>query len=205
MLIAFAAGLLLGFVVAMPVGPASMLCMQRTVGDGFAAGLATGFGIATADALWASVVIGGVGLIEEFVLAHARWVTLAGGLLLALIGLGQLRGQGEDRAQHRFASGSRNAVAGFLITLTNPAALLLMAAALTLFGFAEFGTTAETGVMLVLGIYTGSLAWWTLLVSGLRLVRKQLPAKLVARGRFATGLVLVIFGLAVIVREFVWR
>jgi threonine/homoserine/homoserine lactone efflux protein len=38
-----------GLAVAAPVGPMSLLCMRRTLAQGWRQGLATGAGIATAD------------------------------------------------------------------------------------------------------------------------------------------------------------
>ena len=46
----FARTFLIGIVVAAPVGAMGILCIQRTLAHGWRAGMATGTGIATADA-----------------------------------------------------------------------------------------------------------------------------------------------------------
>ncbi|HEV8546672.1 MAG TPA: hypothetical protein VGQ64_10290 [Candidatus Limnocylindrales bacterium] len=43
-------GFILGFTIAAPVGPMSLLCIRRTLGDGRVVGIVSGMGIATADA-----------------------------------------------------------------------------------------------------------------------------------------------------------
>jgi len=48
-------GLLMGFSVAAVVGPIGILCIQRTMHNGFRYGLVTGLGAATADALYGSI------------------------------------------------------------------------------------------------------------------------------------------------------
>jgi threonine/homoserine/homoserine lactone efflux protein len=44
-------GLLIGFSIAAPVGPIGVLCIRRTLADGRVAGLVSGLGAATADAI----------------------------------------------------------------------------------------------------------------------------------------------------------
>ena len=44
-------GLVVGFAVAAPVGPIGLLCIRRTLTGGASAGLASGIGAATGDAL----------------------------------------------------------------------------------------------------------------------------------------------------------
>lgn len=51
-------GLIIGFAIAAPVGPTSILCIQRSLHDGFKLGLMTGLGAALAD---------GTYMIKEFI------------------------------------------------------------------------------------------------------------------------------------------
>jgi hypothetical protein len=46
----FARGLLLGLSIAAPVGPIGVLCIRRTLTQGWRVGFLTGLGAATADA-----------------------------------------------------------------------------------------------------------------------------------------------------------
>ena len=56
-------GLLIGFSIAAPVGPIGVLCIRRTLAQGRAAGLISGLGAATADALFAAPVLVFFGLL----------------------------------------------------------------------------------------------------------------------------------------------
>lgn len=49
MLALFIKGLIIGFAIAAPVGPIGVLCIQRSLHDGFKIGLMTGLGAALAD------------------------------------------------------------------------------------------------------------------------------------------------------------
>src|SRR5436305_7147271 len=56
----FGQGLALGLAVAAPVGPMSLLCIRWTLAAGFATGLFSGLGIATADALYGAIAAFGL-------------------------------------------------------------------------------------------------------------------------------------------------
>jgi threonine/homoserine/homoserine lactone efflux protein len=45
-------GVVIGFSIAAPVGPIGILCIRRTLADGRVAGLVSGLGAATADAIY---------------------------------------------------------------------------------------------------------------------------------------------------------
>lgn len=45
-------GMVIGFAIAAPVGPIGLLCIERTLANGRASGLASGLGAAVADAFY---------------------------------------------------------------------------------------------------------------------------------------------------------
>lgn len=204
MLVAFVSALLLGFAVAMPVGPASLLCMQRTLTLGRAAGLATGAGIAAADGLSAALVIGGFGLAADSLHTYAQWLNLGAGALLIALGLRILWVPTTIPAGRLPRAGQRwNSASGFLLTMVNPSALLLMAAALALFGFLEPAIRLPRAAVLVAGICTGSLFWWTALVTAVALAKRQIPPAMAKWLNRAAGLVLIALGFAALGRGFI--
>src|SRR5271170_2342067 len=54
-LVFFLKGIVIGAVIAVPVGPVGILCLRRTIFEGRLAGLVSGLGAATADALFGVV------------------------------------------------------------------------------------------------------------------------------------------------------
>src|SRR3954467_4728299 len=57
----FHAGISVGLAVAVPIGPMGVLCIQRTLAFGLAAGLATGLGAATVHLILGSIAALGLG------------------------------------------------------------------------------------------------------------------------------------------------
>src|SRR5438046_7842755 len=61
-----------GLAVAAPVGPMSILCIRRSLTIGWRQGVATNFGIAAGDVLYAAVAALGLTGISTFMLAYDR-------------------------------------------------------------------------------------------------------------------------------------
>jgi threonine/homoserine/homoserine lactone efflux protein len=57
-------GILIGLMVAVPVGPLGLLCLNRSLATGRLYGLVSGLAVATADALAAGMVALGISLIS---------------------------------------------------------------------------------------------------------------------------------------------
>jgi len=202
MIFVFVNAIALGFVIAVPVGPAGLVCMQRTLTLGPAAGLAAGLGIATADALVAALIAGGLTVAAEFLLTHARALTLATGIVLVLLGVAILWAPANVHTQARYSPAGRHSfVTAFLLTVANPVAVLMMGAALTLFGLIEPEISLLRAAMLVAGVFCGSMLWWAILVAGVSMVKGQLPPKLVWWMNKAAGATLLVLGIVALVQS----
>src|SRR5512137_2621021 len=79
-------GGLVGLSIAAPVGPIGILCIRRTLTEGRLAGLVSGLGAATADALYGGVAGFGLTVISNFLVNQQMWLRLFGGLFLCYLG-----------------------------------------------------------------------------------------------------------------------
>ena len=69
---------LIGIAVAAPVGAMGVLCIQRTLASGWRAGVATGLGIATGDAVYAACAAFGVAALSAWLVAFQTPLRLVG-------------------------------------------------------------------------------------------------------------------------------
>ena len=83
-------GIVMGFAIAAPVGPIGLLCIRRTLADGRAAGLATGMGAATADAVYGMMVAVGFAA-TGLLVSYATPMAIGGGALIVWLGAMSLR------------------------------------------------------------------------------------------------------------------
>ena len=72
-------GAIIGFLIAVPVGPAAALCIRRSITVGAVAGYMTGLGAALGDAVFGAVAAFGLSFVEDFVARHEAWLRGIGG------------------------------------------------------------------------------------------------------------------------------
>lgn len=82
----FIRGLLIGFIIAAPVGPVGILCLRRTFHYGRLSGLVSGLGAVTIDMIYATIAIFGLTFVADFVVFYGNSIHIFGVLLLAFIG-----------------------------------------------------------------------------------------------------------------------
>jgi threonine/homoserine/homoserine lactone efflux protein len=193
--------MVMGLAVAAPVGPIGLLCIQRTLQEGRAYGLATGLGAATADGLYGLVAAFGLTFISSFFLEQQQWIALLGGFYLCYLGLRIARTAPPDLAPRRCQPGLLRAfVTTFLLTLTNPLTILSFVAIFAGLGLAQRHDNYLEAAILVLGVFCGSAAWWLFLSSGLSLVRTRMNSRAMRWLNRASGAIIIAFGIVALVR-----
>ncbi|MCW3480837.1 LysE family translocator [Neisseriaceae bacterium JH1-16] len=159
----FGQALLVGWAIAAPVGPIGLLVIERTLHRGRAAGLASGLGAASADALYATLGVAGLGALTGWLTRLTLPLALVGSAFLIWLGAATLRRVPAERA----ASGGGAGLAGytasaFALTLSNPLTILSFLAVFAgLAGRQQFGVAA--GVLMIAGVFAGSVLWWLML------------------------------------------
>lgn len=178
----FLKGLLIGFAIAVPVGPVGFLCLRRTLVYGRITGFVSGLGAATADALYGLVAAFGLTAISAFLIANEKWLQLGGGLFLLALGIKTARARPTSAAPADVpvAAPTRSWHTAYLstlaFTLTSPATVL---AFIAIFAGLGLGTKADShlhALELVGGVFTGSALWWLALSLGAGLLRDRLHA-----------------------------
>jgi threonine/homoserine/homoserine lactone efflux protein len=192
----FLRGLLIGFSVAIPVGPIAILCMRRTLVDGQVSGLVSGLGAATADAIYGLVAGFGLNLFLEFLVSYQTALRLIGGCFLIYLGIRTLRARHAERPIKVDGRGLLGAYAStLLLTLTNPLTILVFGAL-----FAGLGLVVQNGDMgltaaLILGLFLGSALWWLVLSLLVGQFREKVSRQAILWVNRASGVVICCFGL----------
>ena len=191
----FLRGLLIGFSIAAPVGPIGVLVIRRTLAEGRLAGLVTGLGAATADALYGCVAGFGLTFVTSLLVGQQLWVRLIGGLFLCYLGIRAFMAAPAERAATAAGSSLLGAYgATLLLTLANPATILSFIAVFAGLGLAATSGDYGAASLLVLGVFAGSALWWVLLSSGIGLLRLRLTPGALRWINRVSGAVLVVFG-----------
>jgi len=124
-------GFALGLAIAATPGPIFFLCLRRSLLRGWQAGLASGLGVATADAAYAAVAVFGIAAVTDVLAGLTRWLELGGGLALVVVGVRALVATPATREAEPVSTraGLARAYGSTLgLTITNPATIISFAA-----------------------------------------------------------------------------
>jgi threonine/homoserine/homoserine lactone efflux protein len=189
-------GLIMGFSIAAPVGPIGVLCVRRTLAEGRASGFVSGLGAATADGIYGCIAGFGLTFISRALVDQQGWLRVVGGAFLCYLGIKTLLTRPAERPASVGGTGLVGAYAStFLLTLTNPMTILSFVA---VFAGLEIGDACgdyDSALVLVLGVFTGSAAWWFLLSGGVGLFRTRFSPQALRWMNRVSGVIIVAFGL----------
>jgi threonine/homoserine/homoserine lactone efflux protein len=204
-------GAIIGVLVAAPVGPVNVLCIQRAIERGFWGGLAAGIGAMLGDGLIALFASLGVGAISGAIEYHRKAIQIIGGL--ALMGFGTLLYLQPPRLASSTPGSETSASLRdyawdipqtFFLTITNPGAVLgLFAIFSGVSTFVEVRTRVDALTM-VASVMGGSFLWWFGLSNLIGRVRHRFTAQHLALTNRIAGVLLIGFG-ALLVAEMAWK
>ena len=194
--------MVIGFSIAAPVGPIGVLCMRRTLVYGRMIGWLSGLGAASADAVYGMIAALGMGLVISLLTEQMIYLQIIGGGFLLYLGgttfLTQAKSLDLDGDDSVTLPAWQAVSSTFALTLTNPLTILSFLGIFSAYPLE--GNTAPYWV--VLGVFLGSLLWWTLLSGGVALLRKYVqPTWLGWLNRIA-GAIIVVFALQLLWRAF---
>jgi threonine/homoserine/homoserine lactone efflux protein len=190
-------GFALGLAVAAAPGPIFFLCLRRTLVKGWLNGFVSGLGVATADGFYAAVAALGIGAIAALVSGERRWLALAGGALLVILGARIVL------EKRKLVEAPPPAVTGLAweylstlgLTIANPA---------TVISFAALAATLSVGIsggygrpaLLTAGVVLGSITWWCVLAAVASGLRARITPRAIRGISVASGIVIAGLGLA---------
>lgn len=193
----FLQGMIIGFSMAVPVGPIAIICIRHSLLRGTIYGLAAGLGAALADFCYACMAGFGTTILCDFLFHYQPACHIIGALFLCYLGMKTLQTKPRERSEEQMSplSYKRIFLVTFLLTLTNP---------LTIIGFigiyTVMGVTLNDGKMLTIffltgGILLGSLIWWLCLSFISSLIGKKINFQSTFLLNKISGFIFLILGL----------
>ncbi|TCT40878.1 LysE family translocator [Martelella mediterranea] len=194
---------LVGMAIAAPVGPIGALCINRSLTRGFVSGVAGGLGTALADASYGALAALGFAAFSAALAKISTPLALFGGAFLIFLGWREMRKTGAASVQETAGRGDliRTLLTTYVLTITNPATILSFVAIFAGFGLAD-ASGNQALVVVVLGVFAGSLLWWVFLSGLVAIIRHRLPVEFAHWVARISGGILIGFGLVAVSSAF---
>ncbi len=225
-------GMILGFIISIPVGPINLIVIRRTLHHGRRSGLIVGFGAALADTIYGMIAAFSVVLVADFLVDHIWHTKIIGGIAFFLLGLHALRdgiklrlslqnggsntqSDAADQPQQSRQSQQQSTPAlwirshtgpflsTFLLTLTNPGTIVAFTIAFASLGLADMDLGQIDRTFLIVGVFLGASAWWGVVVLSVAMLRPSVTSTRLSRLDELAGIIIAIFGVVIFVSAFV--
>lgn len=199
-------GAVIGFLIAVPVGPAAALCIRRSITVGAMAGYMTGIGAALGDAVFGAVAAFGLSFVQNFVAEHEAWLLGIGGVVLVIMGWTTMRHRPRnvgdpvaDDREHQLSTHLHYATSSFFITVFNPLTVMAFGAAFAGRNLAGVGGSLPDASLLVAAVFCGALAWWTIICTASVALRARFTGTGMLWLNRCSGAVILGFGVAALI------
>ena len=185
--------------MAVPIGPAAIMCIRKTLAEGHSRGLIVGLGAATADSLYGSIAAFGLTFVSDVIASQQNWLRLVGGGLLLFLGIRTFRVKPKDPILRFDRKGLLGAyVSALLLAFTNPVTFFAFVAVFAAFGLG-YRLTIITACILVLGVLLGSCLWFLTLGYVATFFRKKLDSGGFRWVTRISGVLIILSGVAAFV------
>lgn len=195
----FCMAILAGLAIAAPVGPIGIICIKRTLDFGFARGFASGLGAAMADGCYGLIAAVSMTSALAIISPHANLMNICAAILLIKIGIDTFRSVPKDASEAAVENEKKGLLAAFFstlfLTMLNPMTIMSFIAVFAAVGVKELEAAKESTLIIVFGVFLGSLLWWLFLCALVSKVREKLSKNSIGVINRISGLVVICFGL----------
>jgi len=193
-------GIIVGLILAVPVGPLSLICIQRTLSDGKGHGIMSGIGITAADSVYATAAFLGLAAVSGIIITYEMPLRAFAALVLIVVGMRIIvfvPDRGQDRTGHE--TYSKDFLSMFALALANPMTLIFLMVTLPGYGFVFGGTSLFSAGGFVAGFFFGSAVWWVFLCGSLGSLRDRLSDKNLALINRVSGIFIICVGAVMLI------
>ena len=195
----FFRGFLLAVIIAAPVGPTGVLCIQRTLSGGRWYGFVSGLGASTAHAIFGSVAAFGLTFVSTFLADHQFWFRLCSGVFICYLGIRVSLLVPAQRITPVRGVGYIGGYASiFFLTLLNPITALFFVAVFPVLGHVGQGASYASASTLVLGVFTGSTLWWFVLSIVTSIFQERVSPSALRWVNRISGVMIIVFGVMIL-------
>ena len=194
-------GILIGFLVSIPLGPIGVLVIQRTVNKSRLAGLLSGMGAALSDTLYAVIAGFSITFVIDFIRNNEIIFQSIGAIVVLALGIHIFfKDPVTDLRRNRLRGNThfQDIISSFLVTFSNPLTVFVFLAVFTSSGVAISMEQPYHSFFVISGIFAGAFFWWFFLSGIVSLFRHKINLRILWWINKTTGVLIVLFVLVTV-------
>lgn len=179
-----------------PIGPISILTIQRALSLGFWRAFLPTLGAVIANGIFGVIAALGTGYLTSAIMGSEFWLRLTGSVILTAMGVRFFTHQRRERDVSREGFGPfQVAFLNFTLVLSNPLTLGFYLAAFALLGLRSEHLFAPQSLILGGGMVSGALLWFSFICLLAGRFHLKVDEKFLRRVRTAIGILFIFLGL----------
>jgi threonine/homoserine/homoserine lactone efflux protein len=200
MLIAFIIGLIIGFLICIPVGPINMWAVNTQLRRDFKSAISIALGASTMDFVYFMIILSGLSLFHFSPLV-IHTLKIIGVIILFVFGAKELLTssvsfQLTEEEKKKTPNPSSYFLLGVIIYTSNPTLIASMTGVASVIkSWNLFETNIVNHFFLSLGLALGTLSWFFLLLKTVSRYQHKIPEIFYVRFSKACGIFILIFSL----------
>ncbi|MBO8486389.1 MAG: LysE family transporter [Bacteroidetes bacterium] len=201
MLINILKAFIIGICASAPVGPISILVIQKSLSKGHKAGFITGMGACLVDTLFSVIALFFLAIAQQFLNDNRELILIAGGVTVAVLGIFMTKSDPFRKIKADSGSSSvmmKDFMQAVAMGISNPGAILVI------FGlFAFFGIGSEEPhdwklTPIIISVSLGAAVYWFLFTGLLSHFRKKFKMSSLLWISRITSIIVIIIGVALL-------
>jgi threonine/homoserine/homoserine lactone efflux protein len=147
------------------MGPAGLLCVQRTLNKGPWHGFFSGIGVACSDIIYASIICLGMGFVIDLVYGHQNILLVVGSILLMGYGIYIFRKPmvRTKKTKEKNNSYYQDTVSTFFLAVSNPFIIVPLIPIFSSYNFIIPENKFFSMMLGLLSVLAGAILWWILI------------------------------------------
>jgi threonine/homoserine/homoserine lactone efflux protein len=195
-------GILIGLIMAAPIGPVNIICIRRAMTKGPANGYFVGQGAALADGFFGALAAFGLTGMTQLINTYNGLIQIIGAVALIIIGIKLwLSHPHVDDVDDTFSDPLKAATGTFLLTLTNPLTILGFVAIFVGLGFGDMGDKLINATLISTGILLGSSLWWGIVSFGAARLSRNLSDRHLENINKVSAGILFLFAIIALIKN----
>lgn len=184
------------FAAAIPLGPISILTIQRAMSMGFWRSFWPTLGAVAADGVFGVIAALGTGYLTSTILGAKFWLKLIGSALLIAMGVKLFTFRSIEKKGRKENFGPLQLAAlNFTLVLSNPLTLAFYLAAFAFLGLSSGHIFARQSIFIGAGIVFGAMVWFVIICTVAGRFHLKVGDLFLHRVRMGVGSLFILLGL----------